>query len=39
LEGGRRLVVRIADELKRVEVLYADDLRALMDLDRDASAA
>ena len=35
----RRLVVRIADELERVEVLYADDLRALMDLDREAIAA
>jgi hypothetical protein len=27
----RRLVVAIADELERVEVLYADDLRALME--------
>jgi hypothetical protein len=35
----RRLVVRIADELERVEVLHADDLRALMDLDREARAA
>jgi hypothetical protein len=35
----RRLVVRIADELERVEVLNADDLRALMDLDREAAAA
>jgi hypothetical protein len=35
----RRLVVRIADELERVELLYADDLRALMDPDREASAA
>jgi hypothetical protein len=35
----RRLVVRIANELERVEVLYADDLRALMDLDREAIAA
>ena len=35
----RRLVVRIADELEGVEVLDADDLRALMDLDREAAAA
>jgi hypothetical protein len=35
----RRLVVRIADELERVELLYADDLRALMDPDREESAA
>jgi hypothetical protein len=35
----RRLVVRIADELERVELLYADDLRALMDPDPGASAA
>jgi hypothetical protein len=35
----RRLVVRVADELERVELLYADDLRALMDPDREASAA
>jgi hypothetical protein len=34
----RRLVVRIADELERVELLYADDLRALMDPDREATA-
>jgi hypothetical protein len=33
----RRLVVRIG--LERVELLYADDLRALMDSDREASAA
>jgi hypothetical protein len=30
--------VRIADELERVELLYADDLRALMDPDREATA-
>jgi hypothetical protein len=35
----RRLVVRIADELERVEVLDADDLRALMEPDREAIAA
>jgi hypothetical protein len=35
----RRLVVRIAEELERVELLYADDLRALMDPDRETSAA
>ena len=35
----RRLVVRIADELERAELLYADDLRALIDPDREASAA
>ena len=35
----RRLVVRVADELERVELLYADDLRALIDPDREASAA
>ena len=35
----RRLVVRIADELERVELLYADELRALMYPDREASAA
>jgi hypothetical protein len=35
----RRLVVRIADELERVELLYADDLRALMEPDQEASAA
>jgi hypothetical protein len=35
----RRLVVRIAAELERVELLYADDLRALMDRDRAAVAA
>ena len=35
----RRLVVRITDELERLEVLHADDLRALIDLDREASAA
>jgi hypothetical protein len=29
-EDFRRLVVAIADELERVEVLYADDLRRLM---------
>jgi hypothetical protein len=34
----RRLVVRIADELERVELLCADDLRALMDPDREATA-
>jgi hypothetical protein len=37
----RRLVVRIADELERVELLYADDLRALMEpeSEREALAA
>jgi hypothetical protein len=35
----RRLVVRVADELERVELLYADDLRALMEPDQEASAA
>jgi hypothetical protein len=35
----RRLVVRVADALERVELLYADDLRALMDPDGEASAA
>jgi hypothetical protein len=35
----RRLVVRIADELERVEVLYADDLRTLMEPDWETSAA
>ncbi len=35
----RRLVVRIADELERVEVLDADDLRALMEPDREQLAA
>jgi hypothetical protein len=30
----RRLVVRITDELERVEVLSADDLKALMEADR-----
>jgi hypothetical protein len=35
----RRLVVRIADELERVEVLNADDLRALMEPEREAVAA
>jgi hypothetical protein len=35
----RRLVVRIANELERVEVLHADDLRALMEPDREAMAA
>jgi hypothetical protein len=39
LWASRRLVVRIADALERVELLYADDLRALMDPDREASAA
>ena len=34
----RRLVVRIADELERLEVLYADDLRALMEPDREPVA-
>ena len=38
-EDFRRLVVRIADELERLELLHADDLRALMDPDREASAA
>ncbi len=33
----RRLVVRIANELERVEVLDADDLRALMEPDREAA--
>ncbi|MET0763080.1 MAG: hypothetical protein ABWZ63_12240 [Thermoleophilaceae bacterium] len=32
----RRLVVRITDELERVEVLTADDLKALMEPDREA---
>jgi hypothetical protein len=35
----RRLVVRIADELERVEVLNADDLRALVEPEREAVAA
>jgi hypothetical protein len=35
----RRLGVRIADELERVEVLYADDLTALMEPDREPPAA
>ena len=35
----RRLVVRIANELERVEVLHADDLRALMEPGREAVAA
>jgi hypothetical protein len=35
----RGLVVRIADELERVEVLNADDLRALMEPEREAVAA
>ena len=35
----RRLVVRIADELERVEVLNADDLRAMMEPEREAMAA
>lgn len=35
----RRLVVRIADELERVEVLNADDLRALMEQAELAVAA
>ena len=30
------LVVRITDELERVEVLTADDLKALMEADREA---
>ena len=33
----RRLVVRIADELERVEVLEADDLRSLMGLEAVAA--
>jgi hypothetical protein len=32
----RRLIVRITDELEGVEVLTADDLRALMEPDREA---
>jgi hypothetical protein len=35
----RRLLLRIADELERVELLYADDLRALMEPEREAVAA
>ena len=35
----RRLVVRIAAELEQIEVLHADDLRALMEPDREAMAA
>jgi hypothetical protein len=35
----RRLVVRIAAELEDRELLYADDLRALMEPDREAVAA
>ena len=35
----RRLVVAIANELERVEVLDADDLRALMEPDREQPAA
>jgi hypothetical protein len=35
----RRLVVRISDELERVELLYPDDLRALMEPEREAVAA
>ena len=35
----RRLVVAIATELERVEVLDADDLRALMEPDREPAAA
>jgi hypothetical protein len=35
----RRLAVRIAAELERVELLYADDLRALMEPEREAVAA
>jgi hypothetical protein len=34
----RRLVVAIADELERIEVLTADDLRALMEREREAVA-
>ena len=34
----RRLVVRITDELERVEVLTADDLKALMEADREQAA-
>jgi hypothetical protein len=37
-QDSRRLVVRIADELERVEVLYADDLRALMEPNREPVA-
>jgi hypothetical protein len=33
----RRLVVRITEELERVEVLTADDLKALMEPDREAA--
>jgi hypothetical protein len=35
----RRLVVRIADELERVEVLTADDLKTRMEAERQAVAA
>lgn len=35
----RRLVVRIANELERVEVLTADDLRALMEPAPEAVAS
>ena len=35
----RRLVARITDELERVEVLYADDLKALMDREEPACSA
>jgi len=34
----RRLVVAIADELERVEVLYADDLKSLMEPDREETS-
>jgi hypothetical protein len=35
----RSLVVRITDELERVEVLTADDLKALMEAERETVAA
>jgi hypothetical protein len=35
----RGLVVRITDELERVDVLTADDLKALMEAERQAVAA
>ena len=35
----RRLVVRTANELERVGVLYADDLRALIEPDREPVGA
>jgi hypothetical protein len=34
----RRLIVRIADELERVEVLNADDLRRIHEAAREGGA-